>query len=363
MNESARPASAGFSDRESSGSVRILIASYLEPSHVDRIRAVDPRLDVVYEPDLLPRPRFPADHVGHSLDRPEEHEKRWRSLLAEAEVLFDFDRTHLEDLPELAPSLTWIQATSAGIGQRVARYGYAERMPEVVFTTAGGVHAIPLAEYALMSILMFRKRVPEMLADQRNRVWEPFSATDLKGRILAIVGMGSIGREVARVGSAFGMRTVGVKRSVAGVDASSLHLDLLYPSDQIHAALDGAEHLVLAAPHTPETEGLIGATEVARLAKGAIIVNVGRGALIDEPALVDALESGHVGGAALDVFREEPLPPDSPFWTTPNVLMCSHSAGTSDRENDRIVDIFCENLRRYLTGEPLLNVLDTVRMY
>ena len=136
---------------ESSQPVRIVIASYLEPHHVDRIRAVDPRLEVVYEPHLLPRPRFVADHVGHAFERPEEDERRWMSLLTNAEVLFDFDRTHLADLPQRAPSLRWIQATSAGIGQLVARHGYAERMPEAVFTTASGVHAIPLAEYALMS--------------------------------------------------------------------------------------------------------------------------------------------------------------------------------------------------------------------
>ena len=112
-----------------------------------------------------------------------------------------------------------------------------------------------------------------------------------------------------------------------------------------------------------ETEGLIGAAELALLAPGAILVNVARGALVDESALVDALESGHVGGAALDVFREEPLSADSPFWTMPNVFVCSHSAGTSDRENERITDVFCENLRRYLAGESLLNVLDPARMY
>jgi len=363
VNESDGPASVSAPGRGSARAVRILIATYLEPHHVDRIRALDPRLDVVYEPDLLPRPRFPADHVGHTLDRPGEDERRWRALLAEAEVLFDFDRTHLEELPEYALSLRWIQATSAGIGQRVALHRYAERMPDVVFTTASGVHAIPLAEYAMMSILMFRKKVPEMLADQAERVWEPFASTDLTGRSLTIVGMGSIGREVARVGSDFGMRVVGVKRTVAGVDAASLHLEFLHSFDQLDAALAGAEHLVLAAPHTPETEGLIGVPELSLLAPGAIVVNVARGALIDEAALVDALESGHVGGAALDVFWEEPLPPDSPFWTMPNVFVCSHSAGTSDRENDRIVDIFCENLRRYLAGEPLLNVLDTARMY
>ena len=343
--------------------VRIVIASYLEPRHVDRIRAVDQRLEVVYEPHLLPPPRYAADHIGHAFERPDEDERRWLSLLAEAEVLFDFDRTHLEDLPELAPSLGWVQATSAGIGQLVARHRYVERMPEAVFTTASGVHAVPLAEYAMMSILMFRRKVPQMLADQRERRWERFASSDLTESSLAVVGMGSIGLEVARVAGAFGMRTVGVKRTVAGVEPASLHLDALYPFDELHAALRGAEHMVLSAPHTPDTEGLIGVAELALLAPGAIVVNVARGALIDEPALLDALDSGHVSGAALDVFREEPLSADSPFWTMPNVFVCSHSAGTSERENERITEIFCKNLRRYLAGEPLRNVFDTDRMY
>ena len=350
MNQGARP-------------VRVVIASFLEPHHVDRIRAVNPRLQVAYEPHLLPPPRFAADHVGHPFERPEEDEKRWACLLAEAEILFDFDRSHLADLPERAPSLKWIQATSAGIGQLVVQHRYAERMPGTLFTTASGVHAIPLAEYALMSILIFRRKIPEMFADQRERRWERFASTDLAERSLAVVGMGSIGREVARVASEFGMRTIGVKRTVAGVDPDALHLDALYGLDELHEALRGAEHVVLSVPHTPETEGMIGADELALLAPGAIIVNVARGAVVEESALVEALESGHVGGAALDVFQEEPLPGDSPFWAMPNVVVCAHSAGTSDRENERITDIFCENLRRYLAGEPLLNVLDLARMY
>ena len=325
---------------ESSQLVRIVIASFLEPHHVDRIRAVNPRLDVVYEPQLLPRPRFAADHVGYPHERGEQDEQRWLSLLAEAEVLFDFDRSHLEDLPERAPSLRWLQATSAGIGQLVARHRYPERMPETVFTTARGVHAIPLAEYSLMSILVFRRKFPEMLVDQEQRRWEPFASTDLTGRTLAVVGMGSIGREVARVASAFGMRSAGVKRTVADIEPASLHLEALYAFDELHEALRGAEHLILAVPHTPETEGMIGEAELALLAPGAIVVNVARGAVVDEAALIKALESGHVAGAALDVFEEEPLPPDSPFWAMPNVFVCSHSAGTSDRENERIMDIF-----------------------
>lgn len=343
--------------------VRIVIASYLEAEHVDRIRAVDGRLEVVYEPALLPRPRYAADHTGSPLERTPEQEERWLAHLAGAEVMFDFDRSHFDDLPEVAPNVRWIQATSAGIGQLVHRLRYAERLPETVITTASGVHAIPLAEFSVMAMLVFRKRLLPGLADQARRHWERFAATDLRDRSVVVVGVGSIGREVARMASAHGMRVIGVKRTVAGVDAASLHLDELYGFEDLHAALSGAEHLVLAAPHTPETDGLIGDRELALLAPGAVIVNVARGALVDETALIDALESGHLGGAALDVFAEEPLPPDSPLWAMPNVIVSPHSASTSDRENGRITDLFCENLRRYLVGEPLLNVLDTERLY
>ena len=199
----------------SSQPVRIMITSYLEPHHVDRIRAVSPRLEVVYEAHLLPEPRYAADHVGPAFERSEEDERRWTSLLAEAEVLFDFDRTHLEDLPECATSLRWIQATSAGIGQLVAKHRYVERMPETVFTTASGVHAIPLAEYALMSILLFRRKLPEMLAGQRERRCEPFAPTAPAARRRAAVRLGPRGGGLARAPSDCGMRCLGCPRTVA----------------------------------------------------------------------------------------------------------------------------------------------------
>ena len=137
----------------------------------------------------------------------------------------------------------------------------------------------------------------------------------------------------------------------------------MYGFEDLHAALKGAEHLVLAAPHTPETERMIGKAELALLAPDAVVINVSRGALIDEPELTVALESGRLSGAALDVFAAEPLPTDSPLWDMPNVIVSPHSASTSDRENGRITDLFCENLRRYLASEPLLNVLDTEALY
>jgi phosphoglycerate dehydrogenase-like enzyme len=159
------------------------------------------------------------------------------------------------------------------------------------------------------------------------------------------------------------MTVIGIKRSVAGADPTALHVDELYAPEDLRQALPRAEYLVLVAPHTDQTEKLLGAAELALLPRGAFIVNIGRGATLDEPALIEALRSGHLGGAALDVFIEEPLPADSPLWSMPNVLISPHSGSTTDRENGRITDLFCENLRRYLAGEPLLNVLNIETLY
>ncbi|MDX1396672.1 MAG: D-2-hydroxyacid dehydrogenase [Gemmatimonadota bacterium] len=343
--------------------VTILIASYIEPDLVDRIRDIDPRLDVVYEPGLLRPPRYAADHTGAAIERSAEDERRWRGLLARADVLFDFDQTHIDDLPDLAPRVRWIQATSAGIGERVAAWGYAERMPGTLFTTASGVHAGPLAEFCLLGMLAFTRELFTMVDQQRRRDWTRFAGTDLRGRTLVIYGHGSIGAEVARTARSFGMYVIGVRRSPGNVPAAELHADEIVGADELASVLPRAEFLVLAAPHTPETEGAVGRSELGLLPEGAVLINVGRGSLVDEPALIDALATGRLGGAVLDVFATEPLPADSPLWNLPNVLVSPHSAATSDRENARIVELFCENLRRYLSDRPLLNVLDTARRY
>ena len=340
----------------------VLIASYLEPEHVERVCKVSPQINVIYEPELLPPPRYPADHTN-KITRSPEQEARWRELLRQADVLFDFDHTHHDDLPELAPRLRWVQATSAGIGQFVRRLRYAERMPNVVFTTASGVHAQPLAEFCIMAMLMWSRNYWQMQRGQQTRRWERFGATDLAGRTLGVVGVGNVGREVARMGKALGMRVIGNKRTVAGVDPATLYLDALSGPDELPELLRQSEYLVLIAPHTDQTEQFIGERELALLPQGALLINIGRGTIIDEPALIAALESGHLGGAALDVFATEPLPADSPLWSMPNVLVSPHSASTSDRENARLTDLFCDNLQRFLAGEPLRNVLDVVRLY
>ena len=341
----------------------LLFASYLEPEHVETIRRVDDRVAVFYEPDLVPPPRYAADHVGGPFERTPEQEERWRNLLLRAHILFDFDRTNKHDLPDLAPNVRWLQATSAGIGRYMAQTDYARRMPQTIFTTASGVHVQPLAEFCLMAMLAFSRGLLQMIDLQHQRRWERFAGTDLAERTLAVVGVGAIGREVARMGKALGMRVVGVKRRTAGVDPAVLHLDALYPPEALHTVLRQAEFLVLITPHTPETEKMIGAEELALLPGGAVVINVGRGGLIDEPALIEALRSGRLGGAGLDVFEQEPLPTDSPLWTLPNVLVSPHSGSTSDRENSRITALFCDNLRRFLADQPLHNVFDATWRY
>jgi len=335
----------------------ILIASYLEPELVERIRQVDSRLRVIYEPDLLGKPRYAADHSAPH-ERTPEQEAQWRALLAQADILFDFDQTHRPDLPELAPHVGWVQSTSAGIGQFVKNMKYDQRMPNTIFTTASGIHARPLAEFVVMAVLMHYKGALRMFRDQHRKHWERYAGTDLEGRTLAIVGLGRVGSEIARLSRALGMTVIGTD-----VKGSPEVVDRYYELGQLHAMLPVADVLVLIVPHTPQTAKMIGAKELSLLPRGAFFINIARGAVLDEPALIEALRSGYLSGAALDVFTEEPLPPSSPLWEMPNVLVSPHSASTSDRENARITDLFCDNLRRFLNGEPLRNVLNTKLLY
>jgi phosphoglycerate dehydrogenase-like enzyme len=347
---------------------RILITTWLEAHQVDRIRRAADPIPVIHEPDLLRPPRYPADHFGTPRPRSPGDEARWLELLAEATILFDFDPTHRDDLPEVAPRVRWIQATSAGIGPFVRRMGYADRMPDTVFTTASGVHARPLAEFAALAMLAETRGLRRIQEAQSRRHWERYAGSDLEARTVLVVGMGSIGAEVGRLAQALGMRVLGLKRRPEGVEPATLHAHELGGLDRLHDFLPRADVLVLAAPHTDETEGMIGEEEIAALPEGALFVNVGRGSLVDEEALTRALQpppegTGRLSAAWLDVFATEPLPEQSPLWGLPNVVVSPHSAATSDRENRRITDLFCENLRRDRAGEPLLNVLDVERLY
>ncbi len=344
-------------------SYNLLIASYLEPYLAKKIQSVDSRLKVLYRPDLIASPRYAADHNGHPFQRTESQEAEWRNLLSQADILFDFDRTNLEELPDLAPKVRWIQATSSGIGKTIRKLEYDIRMPDTVFTSARGVHAQPLAEFCFMVMFAFNKKLLLSLEYQRNKHWERFAGTDLRGRTMGIIGLGMVGQEVARVAQCFGMKVLGVKNNISNILAKDVFVDELYKPEKLPQVLSRSEYLILIAPHTPETEKMISAKELAMLPKGALLINIGRGALIDEPALVEALQSGHLRGAGLDVFETEPLPVSSPLWSMENVMVSPHSGSTSDRENGRITDLFCTNIQHFLEGKPMINVIDTRKMY
>ncbi|MBI5878137.1 MAG: D-2-hydroxyacid dehydrogenase [Chloroflexi bacterium] len=327
----------------------IMIASQLEPEHIERIRAVDPRIEVLYDLALVPQMRYIADHTGGPFQRTPEQQAQWLDWLKRAEVLFDFERAALKDLPVTGPRVKWIQWTSAGIGQVIKGAGI-DRLP-IAHTTASGVHARPLADFCLMVMLMTVKNFLWMQRDKRAHHWERYCGEELTGKTLAIVGMGRVGSEVARTGKLMGMCVIGMRR---GTEPAP-YVDRMVTRAELPDMLRVADFVVLIAPHTPETENLIGGTELAQMKPTAVLINIARGQLVDDAALVRALQSGQIAGAAIDVARVEPLDPASPLWAMPNVVISPHSASTVTAENDRIMDIFCENIGHYLRGEPMRN--------
>ena len=338
-------------------SLKVLIASYLEPEYIERIRRSVPQVELIYRPDLIGAPLFHAHHTA-VIERSPQQESEWRALLAQADILFDFDHTHRDKLPQLAPNLKWIQTTSAGIGQFVKRYGYDRT--GWIFTTASGVHARPLAEFCLMAMLMFVKNYAEMDRLKQMQTWQRFNGSELHGMTVGIIGLGKIGRDVAQICNFFGMRVIGTRRDISQPVAA---VDQLFAPDELDAVLPQVDFLVLCTPHTPETDGLLSAERIALLQSTAVLINIARGAIVDQRALTQALQTGKLAGAALDVTDPEPLPADDPLWQMPNVIISHHSASTADTENNKLTDLFIRNLRNYLADEPLKNRFDIDRLY
>jgi phosphoglycerate dehydrogenase-like enzyme len=353
----SRPTSTG--DR-----VVAMIASPLEPEHVERIAGAYPdRLELVYRPDLMPPIRYVADHGDPDWRRNPDQEQEWHRLLHRAQILFDFPQHVNRPLLELAPNLRWVQTSSAGAGPLVKRLGLQDS--DLIVTTASGIHAQPLAEFVFAALLFHSKEIGRLQVEQQTRQWNRFAGVELAGQTMAIIGPGRIGREIARIARAFRMRVVALGRNSDPGRAEKLGVDRLYHRDDLHAMLAEADCLVVCAPLTPETEDLLGSDEFAALKPGAVFVNIGRGAIVDDGALLRSLRDGRIAFAALDVFREEPLPADSPFWDMPNVLINPHSASTVVTENAKLAELFTCNLGHYLAGEldQLSPVLDKHRLY
>ncbi len=341
---------------------RVFIASPLEPEHVVRIRAVDPaRVEVVYEPDLLPPARYVADHVGHPFTRTPGQDQRWREALASADILWDLPRRR-EDAA-LAHRVRWIQTTSTGVGQSVKALGL--QSSDVIVTTARGVHAGPLAEFVFMVLLAQWRGRARLQAEQRRHRWTRHCVEEVAGRRVAIVGAGDLARGIAERGRAFEISTVALARNPTKDRAHNALFDVVRPIADLNIALATADATVVTVPHTPETERIIDRAAFAAMKPGSGFINIARGQVVDEEALIEHLQNGHLGFAALDVAAVEPLPPESPLWDMRNVLISPHSASTVASENTKITDIFCWNLRCWLDGcvAQMRNVLDKQLMY
>jgi phosphoglycerate dehydrogenase-like enzyme len=342
------------------GRVKVLIGSPLEPEHVARVAvAGGSSVEVWFEPELLPVPRYEGDHHGIPRRLDAEELARWQSLVKQADIMFGFDWLGPSTLPERAPRLRWLQATSAGIGELLVESRLAESA--IRFTTASGVHASALSEFVALGLLYWCKDVPVVQRRQAQRHWERYTARSLAGQRVLVVGLGEIGRNVARVCSALQTEVWGMRRSAGQTRPDGV--TRLIPKAELGQALAQIDALVLACPLTRETQGLIGARELAALPASAILINIARGPVVDQEALIDALARNAIRGAVLDVFEQEPLPAQSPLWGMVNVLISPHSASTVADENGRIVDIFVDNLRRFLDGRPLNNEFVAERGY
>ncbi|MCU1493369.1 MAG: D-2-hydroxyacid dehydrogenase [Acidimicrobiaceae bacterium] len=331
--------------------LNILICSYLEDPLVERIRA-HPGVEVLNAPELLPLPRYPCEHHGVPRDLDEVARARWREMLASADVCFDFDWEDPARTVERAPRLRWIQATSAGIGQVMTDSGLSARA--ITVTTTAGIHGTPLAEWVLTGLLHFVKDVPDLQARKAAHRWERTAMKSLAGRRALVVGLGNVGRRIAASLVALGVEVWGAGRPGRTYDVPGL--TRVGTTADLGALLEQCDVVVLACPLTAETAGLLGRVELALLPPAAIVVNVSRGQVIDEAALVDALSERRLLGAVLDVAATEPLPADSPLWDLNNVLLSPHSASTVESENAALVELFLDNLDRFLAGTPLRNL-------
>jgi phosphoglycerate dehydrogenase-like enzyme len=332
--------------------MHVLVTMPFTDAQLDRLRAVSPRLTVR---------RADAASADYG----------------DAEVLYA--QAPPRELAR-APRLAWVQLHMAGVNALAEHPLYtASALP---LTTTSGVHAAAIAEYAITVLLALAHRVPRMVEWKARGQWPPdrerwplFVPTEMRGATLAIIGYGSIGRELARIAtSALAMRVLACKRdpsvradtgyTLPGTgDPDGALPDDWFPPDRVGDMLAHADAVVMAAPLTRQTAGMIGARELTRMKESAYFVNVGRGATVDEEALATALADGRIAGAAVDVFAEEPPLPGHPLYACDNVILSPHVSGFLPSYDDKCTDLFAENLRRFLSGAPLLNLVDRARGY
>jgi phosphoglycerate dehydrogenase-like enzyme len=276
--------------------------------------------------------------------------------LAGARVLFNWlgDKEQVSQVLALAPHLEWIHARWAGLDRLLFPELVESHIP---LTNGSGVFSPPLAEFVILGALYFAKDVPRLLRSKAGRRWDLFDMDEVSRQTLGIVGHGDIGRAIAWRAKALGMRVLALRRDPSP-RAGDEHVDRVFATRDLHAMLPECDYVAAAAPLTPATKGLIGKAEFAAMKPDAIIMNVGRGPVIDETAMVETLQTKRIRGAALDVFEVEPLPEDSPLWSMDNVLISSHTADHTRTWLDESMDQFLAQFNRWRKGEPLENLVD-----
>lgn len=340
----------------SSQPLYVLIDDLLGDAYVKQLEAVDSSV----------RPIFTYDYSGiaydaNGLENPGRFQgERLEEVLAMSEVLFCFNFP-VEWLDK-APRLKWVQLASAG-SDHAQRAGAFDIRPDLILTTSSGVHEVPISEHIIAMLLHFARKFPVAVRNQPSHTWQRYQANEAHGKTACFIGYGPIARRAAMLCKALGMNVLVVRASINKEQAGSEYADRYYPGSMLNHALAQSDYIIVAAPRTAATEGIVGRAQFAAMKEGAVVINISRGALVDEDAMIEALQNGRLAGAGLDVFREEPLPESSPLWDLPNVLITPHVSGSSPYYYERATAIFADNLSRYIKGEPLRNRVIRERGY
>jgi phosphoglycerate dehydrogenase-like enzyme len=310
-------------------------------------------------------PDWCIDHVRRALPGVEfvPVDGRERLLAEVGDAVAVFTARMTPEVLSAAPKLEWVHSPMAGLDYLLIPQIVSGN---IVVTNSRGVHAEPMAEHAMGMMLLFARRFHDCLAAQREGLWQRDAIYDnvpsfdeLAGKNLGIIGFGAIGRAVARRARAFGMHVIAFRRSGTPDDLA----DRMYRVDELDAVLPELDYVVVVVPGLPETEGLLDRSRIDRMKATAVLINLARGSVLDQDALIDALNAGRVAGAGLDVFTPEPLPDHHPLFHVRNLVLTPHVSGTSPMLWHRTIDLFIENVGRYQRNEPLLNVVDKQRGY